>query len=147
MISDRTQKTHLALAMALALAVVAAPDAHPSDSPQGKTPEKAVIAPDDADFSAFVRKATTKPEFLSPLVDHLPKKAGVPSPKDVLGYHIGTEKKLTYVADQQRYFRALDRRCPRDSRPKSWARPKKAATSWSSTSRRKPTSRTSRPTG
>ena len=60
-------------------------------------------SPDDAEFAEFVKKATTKPEFLSPLVDHLPKKAGVPTPKDVLGYHIGTEKKLTYVADQQRY--------------------------------------------
>lgn len=68
--------------------------------------------PMDEDFAAFVRKATTKPEFLSPLVDHLPKKAGVPSPKDVLGYHIGTEKKLTYVADQQRYFRALEKALP-----------------------------------
>jgi hypothetical protein len=48
----------------------------------------------------------------------LPKKAGVPSPKDVLGYHIGTEKKLTYVADQQRYFRALERRCRDASRPR-----------------------------
>ncbi|HEX6163194.1 MAG TPA: M14 family zinc carboxypeptidase [Vicinamibacterales bacterium] len=59
-----------------------------------------------------MKKATTKPEFLSPLVDHLPKKTGVPSPKDVLGYHIGTEKKLTYVADQQRYFRALEKALP-----------------------------------
>src|SRR5215216_4853669 len=67
---------------------------------------------DDADFAAFVKKATTKPEFLSPLVDHLPKKAGVPTPKEVLGYHIGTEKKLTYVADQQRYFRALEKALP-----------------------------------
>jgi hypothetical protein len=67
---------------------------------------------DDADFAAFVKKATTKPEFLSPLVDHLPKKTGVPTPKDVLGYHIGTEKKLTYVADQQKYFRALEKALP-----------------------------------
>ena len=67
---------------------------------------------DDAEFAEFVKKATTKPEFLSPLVDHLPKKAGVPTPKDVLGYHIGTEKKLTYVADQQRYFRALEKALP-----------------------------------
>jgi hypothetical protein len=70
------------------------------------------VVQDDPDFADFVKKATTKPEFLSPLVDHLPKKAGVPSPKDVLGYHIGTEKKLTYVADQQRYFRALEKALP-----------------------------------
>jgi hypothetical protein len=42
----------------------------------------------------------------------LPKKPGVPTPKDILGYHIGTEKKLTYVADQQRYFRALQKALP-----------------------------------
>jgi hypothetical protein len=71
-----------------------------------------VATPDDQDFAEFVKKATTKSEFLSPLVDHLPKKAGVPTPKDVLGYHIGTEKKLTYVADQQRYFRALEKALP-----------------------------------
>jgi hypothetical protein len=79
--------------------------------PEAQKPAPAPAA-DDADFAAFVRKATTKPEFLSPLVDHLPKKAGVPTPKDVLGYHIGTEKKLTYVADQQRYFRALEKALP-----------------------------------
>jgi hypothetical protein len=66
----------------------------------------------DPDFAEFVKKATTKPEFLSPLVDHLPRKTGVPTPKDVLGYHVGTEKKLTYVADQQRYFRALEKALP-----------------------------------
>ncbi len=78
---------------------------------QGRAATSAAAA-DDQDFAEFVKKATTKPEFLSPLVDHLPKKAGVPTPKDVLGYHIGTEKKLTYVADQQRYFRALEKALP-----------------------------------
>src|SRR5688572_32610905 len=76
--------------------------------PQAQKPS----AVDDPEFAEFVKKATTKPEFLSPLVDHLPKKAGVPTPKEVLGYHIGTEKKLTYVADQQRYFRALEKALP-----------------------------------
>src|SRR5690349_1777419 len=79
---------------------------------QSGKPVPASTVTDDADFAAFVKKATTKPEFLSPLVDHLPKKAGVPSPKDVLGYHIGTEKKLTYAADQQKYFRALEKALP-----------------------------------
>ena len=73
---------------------------------------------DDADFAAFVKKATTKPEFLSPLVDHLPKKAGVPSPKDVLGYHIGDREEADLLRRQQRYFRALGRRCPAASRPR-----------------------------
>src|SRR5262245_61577797 len=76
--------------------------------------QKTAAAPvqDDPDFAEFVKKATTRPEFMSPLVDHLPKKAGVPTPKEILGYHIGTEKKLTYVADQQRYFRALEKALP-----------------------------------
>lgn len=79
---------------------------------QAQRAAQSAAGPDDADFAAFVKKATTKPEFLSPLVDHLPKRAGVPTPKDVLGYHIGTEKKLTYVADQQKYFRALEKALP-----------------------------------
>jgi hypothetical protein len=46
----------------------------------------------DADFISLVKQWTTKPEFLSPLVDHLPLKTGVPTPEDVLGYHIGQPK-------------------------------------------------------
>jgi hypothetical protein len=90
----------------LAFALITSSAVPQAQKPAGPT------TPDDAEFAEFVKKATTKPEFLSPLVDHLPKKAGVPTPKDVLGYHIGTEKKLTYVADQQRYFRALEKALP-----------------------------------
>ena len=61
----------------------------------------------DDDFAAAVREWTTQPYFLSPLVDHLPKVGGVPSPKDVLGYHIGAPARLTYYADILRYYRAL----------------------------------------
>jgi zinc carboxypeptidase len=63
--------------------------------------------PQDPDFARSVKEWTTRPEFLSPLVDHLPKVAGVPSPKDVLGYYVGTPKKLTHTADLLRYYRAL----------------------------------------
>jgi len=63
--------------------------------------------PQDEDFSRLVKEWTTMPEFLSPLVDHLPKAAGVPSPKDILGYYPGMPKKLTRVADLNRYYRAL----------------------------------------
>jgi hypothetical protein len=61
----------------------------------------------DEDFAASVKAWTTQPIFISPLVDHLPKVPGVPSPKDVLGYHIGAPAKLTYYADILRYYRAL----------------------------------------
>ena len=63
--------------------------------------------PQDEEFARLVKEWTTRPEFTSPLVDHLPKAAGVPSPKDVLGYYIGAPKKLTYTADIYRYYRAL----------------------------------------
>src|SRR5262245_17613132 len=67
----------------------------------------------DEDFAKSVREWTTQPEFISPLVDHLPKVAGIPSPKDALGYHIGTPKKLTRVAEIYKYYRELAARSPR----------------------------------
>lgn len=69
--------------------------------------------PQDPDYAKLVREWTTKPEFMSPLVDHLPKAAGVPTPKDVLGYYVGAPKKLTHVADLGRYYRALAAASPR----------------------------------
>ena len=73
----------------------------------------AAQAGSDEEFARLVREWTTRPEFLSPLVDHLPKAPGVPSPKDVLGYHIGQPKKLTYYADMLKYYRALEAASPR----------------------------------
>lgn len=61
----------------------------------------------DPDYAASVKAWTTKPEFMSPLVDHLPASTTVPSPKDVLGYWIGAPKKLTYYADILRYYDTL----------------------------------------
>ncbi len=68
---------------------------------------------DDEEFARSVTEWTTRPEFNSPLVDHLPKVAGVPAPKDVLGHHIGEPKKLTYYADILKYYRALAAASPR----------------------------------
>ena len=68
---------------------------------------------DDPDFARAVKEWTTRPEFISPLVDHLPKVAGIPSPKDILGHHIGEPKKLTYYADILKYYRALAAATPR----------------------------------
>jgi hypothetical protein len=67
----------------------------------------------DEDFAKSVKEWTTRPEFISPLVDHLPKVAGVPSPKDALGYHIGTPKKLTRTAEIYKYYRELASKSPR----------------------------------
>ena len=67
----------------------------------------------DADYAAKVKEWTTKPEFMSPLVDHLPIGGAVPSPKDVLGHHIGAPRELTYYADVLRYYDTLAAHTPR----------------------------------
>jgi hypothetical protein len=67
----------------------------------------------DADYASSVKEWTTKPEFMSPLVDHLPMSNGVPSPKDALGYWIGAPKKLTYYTDILRYYDTLAAHSPR----------------------------------
>ena len=67
----------------------------------------------DEDFAKAYAEWTGEPRFGSPLVDHLPKVAGIPSPKDVLGYHVGAPRKLTYYADSLKYYRALAAATPR----------------------------------
>jgi zinc carboxypeptidase len=69
--------------------------------------------PQDEEFAKVVAGWTTQPYYSSPLVDHLPKVKGIPSPKDVLGYHIGAPAKLTYYADILKYYRALAAATPR----------------------------------
>ena len=73
----------------------------------------AVSQQPDEDFAKSIKEWTTKAEFLSPLVDHLPKSLTVPSPSDVLGYHIGQPQKLTYTEDIYKYFRTLAAKSPR----------------------------------
>jgi hypothetical protein len=102
----------LLVAVVLLAGSAAAPSADQSQRARPAARGAAQGAQNDADFAAFVKQATTKPEFLSPLVDHLPRRAGVPTPKEILGYHIGTEKKLTYTADQFRFFRTLEKALP-----------------------------------
>ena len=67
----------------------------------------------DAGFAQAVKEWTTRPEFVSPLVDHLPSSATVPQPKDLLGYYIGAPKKLTYYPDIVNYYRTLASKSPR----------------------------------
>src|SRR5205823_1766636 len=60
----------------------------------------------DEDFAKAYVQWTSEPRYGSPLVDHLPRVGGIPTPKDVLGYHIGAPAKLTYYADILKYYRA-----------------------------------------
>ncbi len=77
------------------------------------TPVASQGQPMDADFAERVREWTTRPEFLSPLVDHLPVDDTVPSPKDILGHHAGAPNELTYYAELLEYYRALAEASPR----------------------------------
>lgn len=67
----------------------------------------------DPTFDKSYREWLPNLRLGSPLVDHLPLVAGIPTPRDILGYHIGAPKKLTYYADQLRYYRALAMATPR----------------------------------
>ncbi len=92
----------LSVVLLVLVAVSFAPQAPAQSQAQAASAQKM-----DPDYAASVKEWTTKPEFMSPLVDHLPASTTVPSPKDVLGYWIGAPKKLTYYADILRYYDTL----------------------------------------
>lgn len=67
----------------------------------------------DPDFAKSVKEWTTRPEFLSPLTAELPLKKGIPTPKEVLGYHVGVPNRLTNTTEAYKYYRALEKASPR----------------------------------
>jgi hypothetical protein len=78
-----------------------------------KTPAPQPAQPVDQTYTDSIVKNTTDKMFLTEFVDHLPSSVKVPSPAKVLGYPIGTPNKLTYTADQYRYYRELEKASPR----------------------------------
>ena len=62
----------------------------------------------DQEYTAQIRKFTTEPFFLTPLVDHLPASATVPTPLKVLGHIVGAADVLSYPEEIYRYMRAVD---------------------------------------
>ncbi|HKW88961.1 MAG TPA: M14 family zinc carboxypeptidase [Candidatus Acidoferrales bacterium] len=77
------------------------------------TGQAASAQTNDAEYTAKIREYTTEPYLLTPLVDHLPASATVPTPEKILGYAIGTPDKLTHTADIYKYYRALAQASPR----------------------------------
>lgn len=67
----------------------------------------------DEAYTQSILKNTTDKMFLTELIDHLPSSAKIPTPEKVLGYSVGTPGKLTYTADQYRYYRELEKATPR----------------------------------
>jgi hypothetical protein len=95
----------------VAAAILAAAVSIPAQQTVTDTRDPAQLQ--DEDFAKSVAAWTTAPYYTSPLVDHLPRVNGIPSPKDVLGYHVGAPAKLTYYADILKYYRALAAATPR----------------------------------
>jgi len=70
----------------------------------------------DSAYTARIRELTTTDKiwkFNTELVESLPASSTVPSPLKVLGYVPGTLGRLSYVADLNKYFRALAAASPR----------------------------------
>ena len=93
------------------VALMAAAVAMPAQQMVTETRDPA--QPQDEEFARLVKEWTPQSYFMSPLVDHLPKVKGIPTPKDVLGYYVGAPQKLTYYADILKYYRALAAATPR----------------------------------
>jgi len=75
----------------------------------GRDPKQPV----DEAYTAKIRKYTTAPYFLSPLVDYLPASKTVPTPEAVLGDIAGAPGILPYAEDVYRYMRMLEKASPR----------------------------------
>src|SRR5687767_4269694 len=69
--------------------------------------------PIDEEYTAAIKKYTTEPFFLSPLVDYMPASKTVPTPKAVLGDIAGAEGKLPYSKEVYEYMRLLEKATPR----------------------------------
>lgn len=67
----------------------------------------------DQGYTQRIREATTGPQFLTDLVDHLPASDRVPTPEKFLGYIAGAPDRLTYAEDVHAYMRALAAASPR----------------------------------
>ena len=75
-------------------------------------PGRAMNQPIDSEYTKKIKEYTTEPFFLSPLVDYMPAKAGVPTPKAVLGDIAGAPGKLPYSKEVYEYMRLLAKAMP-----------------------------------
>jgi len=89
-----------------ALSGIAAADGETQPGPDPKQPV-------DEAYTAKIRKYTTQPFFLSPLVDYLPASKTVPTPEVVLGDVAGAPGILPYAEDVYKYMRLLEKATPR----------------------------------
>jgi hypothetical protein len=95
----------------------------PANAKVDKQAKTTPAQPVDKEYTDSIIKNTTDKMFLTEIVDHLPASAKVPNPAKVLGYPIGTPNKLTYTADQYRYYRELEKS---SSRVRTFVSPEKS---------------------
>ncbi len=69
--------------------------------------------PIDEAYTAGIKKYTTEPFFLSPLIDYMPVAKGIPTPWAVLGDVAGAEGKLPNSKEVYEYMRLLAKSTPR----------------------------------
>jgi hypothetical protein len=69
--------------------------------------------PIDQPYTEHIKKYTTDPSFISPLVDYLPASRTVPTPAKVLGDVSGAPDMLPYAEDVYKYFLMLEAASPR----------------------------------
>jgi hypothetical protein len=69
--------------------------------------------PVDREYTDQIRRHTTEPFFLTPLIETLPASATVPTPLQHHGYIAGAAEQLTYPEDVARYMRAVAAASPR----------------------------------
>ena len=101
----------LGLASLLLIAGTTLATAQGSDAAAAK-PGRAPNQPIDEEYTKKIKEYTTESFFLSPLVDYLPAKAGVPTPKAVLGDIAGAPGKLPYSKEVYEYMRMLAKALP-----------------------------------
>jgi len=99
-----------ALLVAFSILCLASPlPSQELNSDLAREPKQAI----DQQYTDQIRKYTTDPSFLSPLVDYLPASPTVPTPAKVLGDISGAPDMLPYAEDVYQYFRLLAASSPR----------------------------------
>jgi hypothetical protein len=102
-----SQRPFLSVILRLAiLSILAAgAPAWAQETAPGRDPKQ----PIDEAYTAKIKKYTTAPYFLSPLVDYLPASKTVPTPEAVLGDVAGAPGILPYAQEVYRYMRMLEK--------------------------------------
>jgi len=105
------RRINATLTLVLSLIAVA-PVARAQQDLANAKPGRAPNQPIDEEYTKKIKEYTTEPFFLSPLVDYMPARAGVPTPKAVLGDIAGAPGKLPYSKEVYEYMRMLAKAIP-----------------------------------